>query len=146
MLILGIAQFGFLFGSHIGIVNGTREGARYGSTVPTTDGSTAAAVQNHLWNSGTGTGALDQAMGFTPGSLASRIVTYCKYQTPNNSWHVRLQATVVYNHPLFVPIIGAILDPLDSPSTPGVFQVSMREEMRVENSASLTTAPSVGDC
>jgi len=146
ILVLGITQFGFLFGTQIGLSNAAREGARYGATVPTTDGSSAAAVQNHLWNSGTATGALDQALGFTASALSSHTVTYCKYQTPNGTWHVRLRATIVYNHPLFVPIIGAILDPLDSPSTPAAFQVTVTEEMRVENPTNLTTAPSVGDC
>jgi Flp pilus assembly protein TadG len=146
VLILGITQLGFLFATQIGLANAAREGARYGATVPSTDGSSAVAVQNHLWNSGTGTGALDQALGFTPDALSSRTVSYCKYQTPNANWHVRLRATVIYNHPLFVPIIGAILDPLDSPSTPGAFQVTVTEEMRVENATNLTTAPSVGDC
>lgn len=145
-LVLGIIQFGFLFGTHLGLANATREGARYGATLPTTDGSTSGEVANHLWNAGADTGALDQALGFSEGSLASRTVTYCRYQLSNSTWHVRLNASVTYNHPLFIPIIGAILDPLDSPSTPSAFQVSLAEEMRVENPIYLTTPPTVADC
>jgi Flp pilus assembly protein TadG len=145
-LVLGIIQFGFLFGTHLGLTNATREGARYGATLPTTDGTTAGAVANHLWNGGTDTGALAQALGFSEGSLASRSVGYCRYQLSNNTWHVRLNATVTYNHPLFIPIIGALLDPLDSPSTPSAFQVSFTEQMRVENPIYLTTPPTVPSC
>jgi Flp pilus assembly protein TadG len=145
-LVLGIIQFGFLFGTHLGLANATREGARYGATLPTTDGSTAGEVTNHVWNTTADTGALGQALGFSEGSLVNRSVTYCRYQTSNGIWHVRLTATVTYNHPLFIPIVGAILDPLDSPSTPSAFQVSLTEQMRVENPIYLTTPPTVPAC
>lgn len=146
LIVLGTIQFGFLFSTHIGLVNATREGVRFGATLPTVDGSTDTAVENQLWNFSTDTGALDQSPGFAEGYLASRTVDYCRYQTSNGAWHVRLIANVVFNHPLFIPLIGAILDGLDSPSTPGAFQVSFSEEMRVENAINLVTAPSVPDC
>lgn len=151
IFLLGIIQFGFLFSTHLGLINGTREGVRYGATYPTTDGSSAAqlAVENQLWNFGVNTGALRQAPGFSEGSLVSRAVDYCRYQTPNSPtpfWHVRLNATVTYNHPLFIPLIGALIDGIDSPSTPGAFQVTFTEEMRVENAINLSTAPTVADC
>lgn len=145
-LVLGIIQFGFLFGTHLGLANATREGARYGATLPTTDGAEWEEVENHLWNLDADSGALGQALGFSEGSLADRSVTYCRYELSNDTWHVRLSATVIYNHPLFIPIIGAILDPLDSPSTPSAFQVSFTEEMRVENPILLTTPPTVPLC
>ena len=149
ILLLGIIQFGFLFATHLGMINGTREGVRYGATYPTTDGTTDGAVEDQLWNFGANTGALSQAPGFSEGSLVSRTVDYCRYQTPNMPtpyWHVRLNATVTYNHPLFLPVIGALLDGIDSPSTPGAFQVSFTEEMRVENAINLSTPPTVADC
>jgi Flp pilus assembly protein TadG len=131
ILVLGIFQVGFLYSTHIGIINGAREGARYGATVPTQDGSPANDVQNQLYDLGTNTGQLRQATGFE-GSRVTRIATYCKYSV-GTTWHVRLRVEVSYGHPLFVPIVGAILDPLDGPGTPGDFRLYVTEEMRVEN-------------
>jgi Flp pilus assembly protein TadG len=133
ILVLGIFQLGFLYSTHIGVINATREGARYGATLPTQDGApaTALAVANQLYNSGTNTGQLRQATGFE-GARVTRGVTYCKYPV-GTTWHVRLRVEVTYRHPLFVPIVGAILDPLDGPGTPGDFRLTVTEEMRVEN-------------
>ncbi|MDQ3525282.1 MAG: pilus assembly protein [Chloroflexota bacterium] len=143
ILLLGIFQLGFLYSTHIGLINGTREGARYGATVPTQDGSTAGDVENQLYNTGTGTGQLTQATGFD-GTRVTRDVTYCKYSV-GSTWHVRLRATVDYLHPLFVPIVGAIFDPIDDPSTPGAFRLTVEEEMRVENPNDILE-PALGTC
>jgi Flp pilus assembly protein TadG len=131
ILLLGIFQLGFLYSTHLGIINSTREGARYGATVPTQDGSPAGDVEDQLYDAGTNSGQLMQATGFE-GSRVTRAVTYCKYSV-GSTWHVRLRVEVSYRHGLFVPIVGAILDPLDGPGTPGDFRLYVTEEMRVEN-------------
>lgn len=42
VLVLGVIEFGFLFGQELGIGNGAREGARYAGTTPSAD---CAAIQ-----------------------------------------------------------------------------------------------------
>lgn len=76
-----------------------------------------------------------------PGLVAA-IVSYCKYQNPsasgaNPTYSVRVSVTVTYNHPLILPVIAQIIDGLDGGGTPGSFQLSAGESMRVENQPTL---------
>jgi Flp pilus assembly protein TadG len=132
LILMGIIQLGILFGAQIGVINGVRETARYGSLSPTTAGNQTAngtAVVNHLQN----VVLPGSVIGFSSGSVRSPSATYCSYANPGGgTYSVRLTVTVTYAHPLFIPLIGAILDPLDGASD-GAYALSTAERFRVEN-------------
>ena len=53
---------------------------------------------------------------------------------------LKVKVEAYYRHPLFIPIIGAILDGIDGTSGDG-FRVGASEEMRVENDELLSSFP-----
>lgn len=163
MIFLGILQFGLLFGSQLGLINSTREGTRYGATLQATGSSTDAA-QVYCYTLGmTSLGANCSIEGTTqPGTLgrsmpgyvkanvcisgsgvcggSSTSVTYCYYADPNPStYSLRLNVTIVYRHPLFIPLISAIVDLIDGQSD-NALRVSTTESFRVEGVSSTVPA------
>lgn len=139
LVFFAIIQFGFLFGGQNGLVNGVRDTARYASTYRVTDAASAtatcAAVQTQLINN------LKREL---PGFAATRLhpavsgatspVSYAWYTNADGTYSVRVVISAKYDHPLFVPIVGNIVDLFD-----GVRDNSMTlgasEQMRVENPA-----------
>ena len=132
LVFMGIIQLGVLFGAQIGLINGVREAARYGSLSPTTAGNetaNGAAVNNHL----TTVVLPGSVFGYALANVRSSSVTYCSYQNPGGgTYSVRLTVTATYAHPLFVPIVGFILDPFDG-TMDSAFELSTSERFRVEN-------------
>lgn len=139
ILLFGILQFGFLFGGHIGLTNAARDAARYASVLQVGDATTAstnaAATMTELTKSG---GFLSRAI---PGYLSGNLVTagtgrtavcYAAFQNPDLTWSVRVRVQIAYRHPLFIPLVGALVDGIDGASD-GTFRTSASEEMRVEN-------------
>lgn len=132
LILLAVVQLGFLFGAQIGLINAVREAARYGSLSPTTTSSTAAAngaaIESYLR-----TTLLPRSVPtYRAASVEQIAIAYCAYQNPGGgSYSVRLTVSVTYAHPLFVPLVAAILDPFDD--RPGAFVLSTAERFRVEN-------------
>lgn len=139
ILLFGVIQFGFLFGGHVGLTNAARDAARYASVLQVGDASTAstnaAATMTELTRSG---GFLGRAI---PGYLSGNLVTtgagstaacYVAFQNPDLTWSVRVRVQIAYRHPLFIPLVGALVDGIDGTSD-GTFRTSASEEMRVEN-------------
>lgn len=140
ILLFGVIQFGFLFGGQIGLINAVREGTRYASTAPISAPSSAVCTQ--VWN------ALSRSIpGWT--GKTNTVLTYT-YQTaadPTLAGHPQtysafIQVQVIYKHPLFIPIVGSIIDGIDG-SVDNKFRVSDSEQMRVETQP-MQSAPSVG--
>jgi Flp pilus assembly protein TadG len=130
LLMFAVIQFGFLMGGQIGFTNGVRETARYASTIP--NAPTSAVLTELVTNQ------LPKAIpGYRLANLGSTTVTYCYYPNPNNtpafpSYSERVIVTAVYRHPLFVPIVSAIIDRIDGVGD-NALSATAREEMRVEN-------------
>ena len=83
------------------------------------------------------------SLNTTQPGLASATVAYCKYQNPSSgsgTYSVRISVSVVYNHPLYIPVVANIIDALDGGTTPGSFQLVASEQMRVENVPTLDAA------
>src|SRR5688500_11769840 len=57
LILFGIIQFGFLFASQIGMVNALRETARFASTSPVNDGTSATSVASNVCDYMLGEGA-----------------------------------------------------------------------------------------
>ena len=132
LILLSIIQLGFMLGAQIGLINATRETARFGSLSPTTENSASAngaAVNGYLESS-----SLPQNVpGYSSANLGTHGVSYCQYQNPGaSSYSVRLIVEARYRHPLFVPLVGIILDGFDG-TMDGNLAVSTREQFRVEN-------------
>ncbi|HEX8916113.1 MAG TPA: TadE family protein [Candidatus Limnocylindrales bacterium] len=166
LIFMGILQFGLLFSSQLGLINSTREGARYGATLYTdgTNASTSAAqvlcYTLGMDSSGAACsiggvaqgGTLGRAMpgynkanvclttGGVCGSAAS-TVGYCYYANPDGTtYSMRLNVSVAYRHPLIVPIISGLIDGIDGGTTDNALTATTSEQFRVEG-PSLTSVP-----
>lgn len=138
-----IIQMGFLFGGQIALVNGVRDAARYASTYRVADATAAGAACASV-----GTQLVDNLKAGLPGFAASRLqpaISYAWYANPDGTtYSVRVQVSALYQHPLFVPIVGNILDGFDG-ATDASFTIGTSEQMRVENPA-LTTSGGTVTC
>jgi Flp pilus assembly protein TadG len=171
-IFMGILQFGLLFSSQLGLINSTREGARYGATL-ITDGSnaTATAAQVYCYTLGmdsTGAacsiggvvqaGTLGRAMpAYNKSNVcraaggvcgpAATSVNYCYFANPDGAtYSMRLNVTVAYRHPLIVPLISAIVDDIDGGTGDSALTTTTAEQFRVEG-PSLTSVPAgIGQC
>ena len=141
LIIFGIIQFGFLFGSQIGMVNALRETVRYASTSAVNDASTANdstdAICDYLLDAN---GALDKMPGYESAFAGPASVAYQSYADPHGgtpTYSVRITVYAEYRHLLLVPLVNVILDGLDG-SSDGRFRLSATETMRVENQLLMT--------
>ena len=148
LVLIGVIQLGFLFAGHNGLTNAAREAARYASTLPTPDttvagtcstsGTNAKAVYDRLLANNlpqyipgfksaslTHAGALS-ACGTAALAGSGTGVGYCADANGDGTFAIRVRVTVVYRHPLFVPLVGRLLSSTDS------LQLVGAEEMRVE--------------
>ena len=140
LIFFGLVQFGVLLSAHIGLTNGVREVARFGSTVPTSDGAPADEVAAYL----TGTALPGHVAAYHAANLTASGVTYCTYQDTSGAYSVRLTVSATYAHPLFVPFVNVILDAIDGTSD-GAFTLVTSEAMRVENPP-LPSSPALEAC
>lgn len=154
LIFLSIIQMAFIFGAQIGITNAVREAARLAAvTTPTTTlaqatgvGSNGSGVYQALTN--TTTGFLKRnVFAYSSGSLVTSgspitEVCYSTFLDSGNKWAVKVKVEAYYRHPLFIPLVGAILDGIDGTSGDG-FRVGATEEMRVENDE-LLSDPGLG--
>lgn len=141
LIVFSVMQFGFLMGAQDGVTNAVREATRYASTLPvanTTDsGSCSSGVGQQAYSQ-----LLTALQAKVPGYSASNLVacgapspsstvSYCIRQNPDLTYGIYVTVTAVYRHPLFAPLIGAIVDRID-----GVADNALRgtasEQMRVE--------------
>lgn len=147
VILMGIIQFGMLFAGHIGVTNAVRETARYGSTSPISDSTTAAAnganVCTYLVNS-----ALASAAGYSSTNVVqagATRVTFESYADPHTgtpTYSIRMTVHVAYRHPLLVPLVGGLIDSIDGTGDDH-FRLNTVEAMRVENPV-LTADPLPG--
>lgn len=146
LILMGIIQFGFLFSGQIGIINGVRETARFGSTSPVNDAAAGATnganVCTYLKDT-----ALPRVAGYSSSNLVTggaTFVRFTSYPDPHPgtpTYSVRLTVHVEYRHQLLIPLVGAIIDGLDG-VTDSRFRLGAEEAMRVENPI-ITTDPNL---
>lgn len=140
MLILGgIIQFGLVYGTQIGIENATRETARRAVLLETwsaADASANGATTIAYLTASSGGALAGNVQGYLPGNLVTGAsgtrVCYSAFVDPSGDDQVRLTVTTVYRHPLFLPIIGSLVDALDGTADNSI-RVSVSQTMRVEN-------------
>lgn len=139
LILFGIIQLGFLLGGQNGLTNAAREAARYASTLPAPDKfvactdpvNNASTVQTRL----TTVNLPQYIPGFITGNVVSAAacsgaagtgVAYCYRPNGDGTFSVRVRVSVVYRHPLFIPLVGRLF------SATNTWQLGALEEMRVE--------------
>jgi Flp pilus assembly protein TadG len=141
LILAGLVQFALIFERQIGIENATREAARRTATYAAPDVATAQLNAN--W----GRDRLIALLGNTQSHEASRdTIEVCVY-TPaapddidvagNPQAMVRIRES--YRHPLFLPIIDLIVDPIDG-VTDGALKITTSSTFRVEQSPGVNIA------
>lgn len=126
VMFFGIIQFGFLFGGQIALVNAVREATRYASTSPVNSNPTSQIMD-----------AVARGVPGYTGAATPPSYSYCYYPDPLLSsgvqtYSARIRIAVTYGHPLFVPLVGSLVDGIDGTSD-NKFTATVREEMRVES-------------
>jgi Flp pilus assembly protein TadG len=153
LIFLSILQIAFILAAQIGITNAVREAARLASTTTptatagqaTTNGS---GVVNALENTSSGY-LKNNVMAYSSGNLVTSgsprtQVCYSTFTDAAGKWAVKVKVEAYYSHPLFIPLVGAILDGIDGTSDGG-FRVGSSEELRVENDELLAN-PGLSQC
>jgi Flp pilus assembly protein TadG len=141
LILLAIIQLAFIFAAQVGITNSVREAARLAAVTSPT--STAGQASSN------GQGVYDALTNTTNGFLKRNVFSYAAanlvttgspdtsvcYQSFTDSAGksaIEVSVEANYRHPLFIPIVGAIVDGIDG-SSDGALRVGATEEMRVEN-------------
>lgn len=164
LILFSIVQFGFLFAGQVGLANAVRDAAR---TAAVNQGADATRLGTcTTTGSLTGTNAqkayqslLNRLPVQVPGYQSSRLVAgctalngytdtsarYCSYlNADGTTYSIRLILTAAYRHPLFVPLVGTIVDGFDG-TTDNALKIRATEEMRVENPP-LSTSGGIAPC
>lgn len=115
LLLASLVQFGIIFQRQIGIENAVREAARRGATYDTKVANaqlnanwTLAELQTLLGNAQTHDPSLDRDLEvcfYTPSAPNAT--------DPSGNHQVWVTVSAGYAHPLFLPIIDLIIDPID---------------------------------
>jgi Flp pilus assembly protein TadG len=155
VLLLAIVQFTFIFAAQIGVTNAVREAARIAAISPTsTDAqaqTSAPNVYNRLTNSSNGlleqnVFAFNAANIVTSGVADTRVCYRDAAAAAAGEYVVFVKVEAGYRHPIFIPLLGALLDGIDGVSDNGL-RIATAEEMRVENDTlSSTPSPAVSEC
>jgi Flp pilus assembly protein TadG len=141
LLLFGIIQFGLLFGAQTGMVSAVRNTARYASTAPIYDQASAIAICPQIK-----TQLTNELQAGLPGYQSSRLtslVTFTWYANPDSTYGIRVTVKATYKHPLFVPLVGNLVDGFDGASD-GSWTLSATETMRIENPPLSTTGSAPG--
>ena len=145
LLLLAILQFALLYNAQIGVTNGVRDTARYGSQlIANTPGSaaTAATLTYNFLSTSLGT----YVTPYSPSSLGSGSqACFVPFTDASSQPAVRVRVTAVFKHPLIVPLISNILDGFDGTSD-GAFAMTSVLEMRVDNPSDPVPALSGAAC
>lgn len=153
LIFLAILQVAFILAAQIGITNAVREAARLAATTtPTITNAqrlvNGPGVLDALENTSTGylkknVMAYSSANLVTSGSPVTQVC-YSTFTDAAGKFAVMVRVEAYYRHPLFIPLVGAILDGMDGTSDEG-FRVGASEEMRVENEE-LLADPGLSGC
>ena len=151
LLFLAILQIGFILFTQVGLTNAAREAARNASSIPVLTPADAAAAADTYYDRLTNStnGFLKRNVG---GYDSSKLVTslnggtrvcYYSYTDPSAATAVMARVVVEYAHPLFIPIIGLIIDGWDGVDGDSRITLGASEDIRVGNA--IPSSPTVGD-
>ncbi|MGH7175262.1 MAG: TadE/TadG family type IV pilus assembly protein, partial [Minisyncoccia bacterium] len=144
LLLMGLIQFALIFERQIGIENAVREAARRTAALAAPDDATAQT--NADW----ALLQLKTLLGNSQDHEASRdTISVCIFTPaspdnvdPSGNSQVMVKITESYRHPLWLPIVDLILDPIDG-KTDQSLNVTTSSEFHVEQSGSNSVGSSV---
>jgi Flp pilus assembly protein TadG len=144
ILIFGaLVQFAFIFERQIGIENAVRDGARRAATYETVDATDAAVNGPFTWNLVFGSGGLmlTNVQGYVSSTppVHDPKVCYTNQTAANGVSSVLVKVSVGYSHPLFLPLISQLIDPLDG-VIDGALRVDTSSEFVIENDPTIPTS------
>jgi len=149
VIFMAILQFGVLFSAQVGITNAVREAVRNASAIPvatSTNAATAAqSVYDRLTDPSTGllkrNGSSYSTDALVLGGSPQTQVCYYSYTDATGAISIMARVQVVYDHPLFIPLISGILDGFDGVTNPAkpAYRLGAIEEIRVANGPLRTT-------
>jgi Flp pilus assembly protein TadG len=134
LLLFSIIQFGILFGGQNGLVASARELARYAAPyrVQTFTDASNVCADGRL-RTQIDTFMRQSIPGYSPTNVKSRTITYSWGPNADPATHyVEINVRIVYNYPLYVPLVGGLVDGFDGTSD-GKFTLDATETMRIEN-------------
>ena len=134
LLLLAILQFAFLYNAQIGVTNSVRDAARYGSSLTANDDGTTVLAANSTESFLTSTLTAHVSPYYSTRLAAGSGVCFEEYSDPNLQSAIRIRVTAIYEHPLVVPLISAIIDGFDG-SNDGFFAMTSSIELHVDNPA-----------
>jgi Flp pilus assembly protein TadG len=145
LLLLGILQFGIIYNTQVGLTNAIRDAARFGSGQTAADATSAGSLATATYNKL----ASSLAKYVSPYDAADLDATSqaCVSQHADGAGAqpAFVRVTAVYDHPLFIPLVGPIIDGLDGTSD-NAFRISATTELRVDNPAQATVAIGSPEC
>jgi Flp pilus assembly protein TadG len=144
LLVFSVIQLGIMFGGQNGLVAATRELARYAAPFRV---KTAVDANNVCADTRLSKQLTADLQGYIPGYVAgdvgSRTVTYHWLANAlpaggTQTYSVQMTVHVSYHFPLYVPIVGGLLDGFDGASD-NRYLLDATETMRIENEALTAT-------
>jgi TadE-like protein len=161
LILAALVQFAFIFERQIGIQNAVREAARSAAALPTDDSNVltnAGWAYECLFGQTTDPNPPDtcgrhllqaNVEDYDQSQIQSISVCYANGPTdPSGNGQILVTASITYRHPLFVPILSAMLDGIDGhtdnalwESTSATFHVETQEDTSVALTFSPECAP-----
>jgi len=132
LLLLGIIQFAFIYNAQVGLTNAIRDAARIGSSLAATDNASAATAASTTYSKLTTSLSTYVSPYRSSNLLAGSQVCISQHSDGAGSNPAFVKVTVVYDHPIVVPIVGAILDGIDGTSN-GAYRITVSTELRIDN-------------
>lgn len=117
LLLLGAIQFGIIWGAQVGVTNAVRDAVRAASAVQpkvlgdsagtistTSEGAFATSVRSNVLANG-----LSNNVPFYNAGSATTQVCYESFTDASNAVALRANVTVIYSHPILIPLMSAVL-------------------------------------
>lgn len=141
LIFAALVQFAFIFERQIGIENAVRDGARRAATYETVDVTDADVNGPWVWSLVFLGGGLLQTnvQGYDGLQAVAPQVCYRTLTSANGVNSVMVKVSVGYRHPLFLPIISQILDPIDG-VIDNALRVDTSSEFQVQNDPTIATS------
>jgi Flp pilus assembly protein TadG len=147
LLLFGVIQVGLLMASQNGLVNGVRDSTRRAATYRVNDQSLTGAIFGAVCD------AVEEELskrlhkempGFIddPARLDTTIVYEWNPDPTTGEYSLIANITVEYDAPLFIPLVGILLNP----PNPDTFPLRASEQMRIENPPIAPTDISPQEC
>jgi len=143
LIFAGLVQFAFIFERQIGIENAVRDGALRAATYETVDNTDSDINGPFVLSLVFLGGGLLQTnvQGYDGLQAHDAKVCYRNQTSANGVSAILVKVSVGYRHPLFLPIISQILDPLDGVSD-NALNVDTSSEFQIQNDPTIAASVS----